>query len=42
MRISDKTRRRIRRTVLFLLGIVAVLVTAGWAERERNAEKYAV
>jgi hypothetical protein len=43
MRISDKTRRRIRRAVLLLLGIVAVLATAGWAERERNAdEEYAV
>jgi hypothetical protein len=43
MRIGDKTRRRIRRAVLFLLGTIAVLVTAGWAERERNAdEEYAV
>jgi len=43
MRIGDKARRRIRRAVLFLLGIVAVLAIAGWAERERNAdEEYAV
>ena len=43
MRISDKTRRRARHTVLFLLGIVTILATAGWAERERNAnEEYAV
>ena len=43
MRITDKTRRRIRRAVLFLLGIVAVPAIAGWVERERNAdEEYAV
>jgi hypothetical protein len=43
MRTSDKTRRRIRRTVLFLLVTSAVLAAAGWAERERNAdEEYAV
>jgi len=43
MRIGDKTRRRVRRTALFLLGIVAVLAVAGWAERERNVdEEYAM
>jgi hypothetical protein len=43
MRISDKTRRRIRRTFLLLLGSIAALVAAGWAERERNAdEEYTV
>ncbi len=43
MRISDKSRRRTRRTILFLLASVAVLAAAGWAERERNAdEEYAV
>jgi hypothetical protein len=43
MRLSDETRLRIRRTVLLLLAAVVVLATAGWAERERNAnEEYAV
>jgi hypothetical protein len=43
MRISDKSRRRTRRTIIFLLASVAVLAAAGWAERERNAdEEYAV
>jgi len=43
MRISNKSRRRTRRTILFLLASVAVLAAAGWAERERNAdEEYAV
>ena len=43
MRVGDKARRRIRRAVLFLLGVVAILAAAGWAERERNAdEEYAV
>jgi len=43
MQISDKTRLRIFRTFLFLLGAMGAVVAAGWAERERNAEEeYAV
>jgi hypothetical protein len=43
MRINDKARRMIRLTLLFLMGAVAALAAAGWAERERNAdEEYAV
>lgn len=43
MRIGDKARRRIRRTVLFLLAAAGVLTCVGWAERERCAyEEYAV
>src|SRR5258708_13321443 len=41
MRISDKSRRRIRRTILFLLASVNVLAAASWAERAPNpTEQY--
>jgi hypothetical protein len=38
MPVSDKTLRRIRRTVLFLLTIVAVLAVVVWIEQTRSAE----
>lgn len=41
MRFTDKVRKRIRHTLLLVT--VAVLVSASWAERERNTdEEYAV
>ena len=43
MQISDKVRRRIRRTAIVLIAAAAVLAASGWAERERNKEEeYAV
>src|SRR5438477_10010479 len=43
MRVTDKLRRRICETCLFLLAVVTILGLLGWAERERNAdEEYAV
>jgi hypothetical protein len=43
MRLSDKARRRIRRTSLLFPTAVAVLAAASWADRKRNVdEEYAV
>src|SRR6266849_7175626 len=43
MPVSDKMRRRARRTVFSLLTSVAFLAAATWVERSRNAnEEYAV
>jgi hypothetical protein len=43
MGLSDKARRRIRRTAVLLIATVTVSAASGWAERERNAnEEYLV